>query len=447
MQILYLSHRIPYPPNKGDKIRSFNEIKYLSSNHTIDLACLADVPGDLKYRAELEQFCRRVLVQPLNKTAARLKGMLRLMAGHPISVGYFGVRRFQRAVNQWLSQNRYDAIICFSSPMAEYIFHSKMLYGPHAAQPAPLRIVDFCDLDSDKWRQYAKQSGFPLNFIYYLEFKRLLQYEKKVNQYFDYSIFVSTNEAELFAEIFPSAKNVRVIQNGVDTEYFSPNADTPTVYTSGVERLSSSCSYSNYDRKPFALSQKHPMLLFTGAMDYHANIDAVTWFYHQILPIIKKEFPTVQFFIVGSNPASTVTQLSTHNEVKVTGYVDDIRSFYNLADISVVPLRLGRGIQNKLLEAMAMEKCVVATSKAVEGIKKTPQKQLSIADEPHDFALKVCTLLKDASRRKKLGINARKFVRENYCWKTNLRQFENILDPKGQKTMEKFGSICMDALA
>jgi hypothetical protein len=205
MKILYLAHRIPYPPNKGDKIRSFNEIKYLSHSHEIDLVCLADDPNDLKYKTDLKKYCNQVFVQPLNKTVANLKGMLCLIAGGSISVGYFWHRKMQGVVNQWLSEKEYKAIICFSSPMAEYVFRAKfpwpekakgsrpkaqgkqevdsaclapyaMRPTPYLIRPTPSLIMDYCDLDSDKWRQYAQQAKFPLNFIYQLESKRILKY-------------------------------------------------------------------------------------------------------------------------------------------------------------------------------------------------------------------------------------------------------------------------------
>ncbi|MHA2033183.1 MAG: hypothetical protein ACW99Q_27760, partial [Candidatus Kariarchaeaceae archaeon] len=242
MKILYLAHRIPYPPNKGDKIRSFNEIKYLSHTNEIDLACLADDPTDLNHKADLEKFCNRMFVQPLNRTASKLKGMLSLIAGKSISVGYFWHRKLQSVVNHCLSEKEYEAIICFSSPMAEYVFRSTLfnqrfsnfeIENPknkfcnlQSAIRNPLLIMDFCDLDSDKWRQYSEQTKFPLNVIYKLEFKRLLKYEKKVNQTFNHSIFVSQNEAKLFSNLYPEAKNINVIPNGVDTEYFSPDAMT-----------------------------------------------------------------------------------------------------------------------------------------------------------------------------------------------------------------------------
>jgi sugar transferase (PEP-CTERM/EpsH1 system associated) len=428
MKILYLAHRIPYPPNKGDKIRSFNEIKFLSQGHHVDLVCLSDGPEDLHFKKDLEKYCSRVFIQPLPTHLAKMKGIISLLSGKCVSVAYFYHKRVQEIIDQWMAANEYDAIICFSSPMAEYIFRSKFHWpgkaqglgykaevlqeegvecrAPCTMRPAPSLIMDYCDLDSDKWLQYSEGSRFPLNLIYRKEHKRLSKYEVTINQKFDYSIFVSEQEAGLFRKLHPHGRNVKVISNGVDYEYFSPKT---------------------FSHEPSAMSLQPPVLLFTGAMDYHANVDGITWFHDKVLPIIKKEYSQIQFFIVGSNPVSKVRNLATNNGVKVTGFVDDIRPFYNSADISVIPLRLARGIQNKVLEAMAMKKPVVATSKAVEGIRIDPENHCWVADDAKDFAKKVCSLLKDASRREQLGKNARKYVKKNYNWKTNLSKFEEIL--------------------
>jgi len=222
--LLFLAHRIPYPPNKGDKIRSFNEIKHLSSSHSIDLICIADDPVDLKYEEDLKKYCKKVKVFPLNTLNAKFNGLISFINGGSISEGYFYLPSMQQAVDKWLAENNYDAIICFSSPMAEYIFRSKTLYS----QPcSPCLLMDFCDVDSDKWLQYSQPANFPLNLIFRTESKRLLKYEEKVNEKFHHSIFVSEKEAELFKNLSPKAKNITVIPNGVDQNYFNPNPSNP----------------------------------------------------------------------------------------------------------------------------------------------------------------------------------------------------------------------------
>lgn len=417
MKILYLAHRIPYPPNKGDKIRSFNEIKYLSHSHEVHLACLADNGADLIFRRDLQQYCSRVCVVPLNRTIAKMKSLAVLVNNKPLSVAYFYSPSLQSKVNYWLSSNCYDAIICFSSPMAEYIFgstvsKSKPSYPLHSAPCAgrggPRLIMDFCDLDSDKWFQYSRQQRFPINLLYRIEHNRLFKYEKKINQCFDSSVFVSEQEYDLFSRSHLGARNVSVIPNGVDSEYFSPKPTKPNEL--------------NEPNKP-----NEPVLLFTGAMDYHANMDGVTWFVHKIFPLIKQVCPECQFYIVGSSPHAKVADLESISQVTVTGFVADTRSYYNAANVCVVPLRLARGIQNKVLEAMAMAKATVATSKALEGIKAIPKQHALVEDTEEGFARAVLTLLGDRRLRQGLGQRARAFVKANYTWPTHMKKFETLL--------------------
>jgi sugar transferase (PEP-CTERM/EpsH1 system associated) len=282
--------------------------------------------------------------------------------------------------------------------MAEYLFHSKPLSTFHFPL-STVFIMDFCDLDSDKWRQYSTQSAFPLNLIYRMEYKRLLEYEKKINAAFDHSVFISRQEAELFYTLHPKARNVSVIANGVDSEYFSPASVSDEI----AQRL-----------------------MFAGAMDYHANIDGVQWFCKTIFPAIQAVHSGAQFYIVGSKPAPKVVELGHLQGVTVTGFVEDIRPYYHAAQICVIPLRLARGVQNKVLEAMSVGKAVVTTSAAIRGISPVSDNCLLVADTPEEFAEKVLRLLEDDGLRKTLGKNAREFVKRHYDWQTNMKKFEEL---------------------
>ncbi len=402
MKILYLAHRIPYPPNKGDKIRSFHEIRCLSKNHEIHLACLADDPADLGYEKDLQGFCRRVSVVQLKRARAKLRGAVFLLSGRALSVGYFHSKALQETVNRWLSSENYDAVICFSSPMAEYIFR-----GP--AQTNTALTMDFCDVDSDKWTQYAAEADFPMRFVYTLENRRLLRYEMRVNRAFDHSVFVSEPEAKLFKALFPDAGNVHTVSNGVDYEYFSPDS-----IVSGL---------------PDDLNAPDaPKLVFTGAMDYHANVDGVLWFANEVFPGILNHYPKALFYIVGSNPAPQLTELAERPGIRVTGFVDDVRPYYRKADVCVIPLRLARGVQNKVLEAMSMGRPVVATTKANQGILAHSGKHLMIEDTPTGFQRTVLSLLADRDKAETLGRRAREYVRGKYDWDRNMSGLEALLE-------------------
>ncbi|MDA3797744.1 MAG: TIGR03087 family PEP-CTERM/XrtA system glycosyltransferase [Kiritimatiellae bacterium] len=400
MNILYLAHRIPYPPNKGDKIRSFNEVKYLSQQHNIDLVCLADDPADLQYKVNLEEYCQHVDVIPLNKTIAKIKGLLSLAGGGSISVGYFYQKKMQQAIDQHLKKTSYDAILCFSSTMAEYVFKSSV------KDISARLIMDFCDVDSDKWLQYAAEARFPMTQLYRLEQRRLAAYECKIQREFDRTILISAAEAHLFRQFSPDhLDKLSIIPNGVDHEFFTPNYAPPAS-----------------SLQPTALS-----LVFTGAMDYHANIDGVIWFCEYIWPELKLRFPDLTFYIVGSHPDPAVRDLAKNDGVIVTGFVEDIREYYALADICVVPLRMARGVQNKVLEAMSMGKAVVATAKANAGIQAEDGKQLLIADDVDIFIDKITALLNDQNKRVALSSAAREFVIEKYDWNRNLQLLEVLL--------------------
>jgi sugar transferase (PEP-CTERM/EpsH1 system associated) len=402
MKILYLAHRIPYPPNKGDKIRSFNEIKYLSQKNEVDLICLADDKKDLVYVKELEKICGKVSVFFLDKKTALLRGFLSLLKNRPISAGYFYLSGVQNVFDKWIKESDYDAVLCFCSPMAEYVFrcgYQKKLKDIHLA-------MDFCDLDSDKWNQYSKNSSFIKKRIYKKESKLLSEYEKKVNKFFDNSFFVSSPEAELFKSKFPECKNVYSIPNGVDYDFFSFDKKRENVYL-----------------KKNAFS---PVMVFTGAMDYYANIDAVLWFAKKIFPAIKEKYPDSIFCIAGSNPSDEVSELEKSNGIIVTGFVEDIRPYYQHADISVIPLRIARGIQNKVLEAMSMGKAVVSTTKALEGINATKNEVFN-ADFEDEFAQKIMELFENMELREKTGKNARNFVEKNFSWKVSMSDLERKL--------------------
>ncbi|OGR12271.1 MAG: hypothetical protein A2097_00800 [Desulfobacula sp. GWF2_41_7] len=396
-KILYLCHRIPYPPNKGDKIRSFNEIKFLSRTGTLDLITLADNMEDMKYAVDLEKYCRQVMVFPLNKKLATLKGALSLMRGQSISQGYFYKKEFQKAVDKLTDSHKYDALICFSSPMAEYVFKAKKKMEDLAGT----LIMDFCDLDSDKWNQYADQKTFPLNLFYRTEARRLLSFEKKINRLFGRSVFISKKEADLFKAYNPEAKNIDIIPNGVDHAYFDP--------------------------EKIIISKKAPFLVisFFGAMDYYANVDGALWFAGKILPLIKKKVPEVLFYIVGSHPDRRLKALTTDPGIKVTGFVEDIRDYYASTRVCVIPLRIARGVQNKVLEAMSMAKAIVTTSPAVQGIEVYDDALLKIEDDPDRFAAQVIQLLQDEPLGTKMGRDARHHIIENFNWDHNMESFLN----------------------
>lgn len=452
MKILYLAHRIPYPPNKGDKIRSFHEIKFLSKSHQIHLCCLADNPKDLQYAGDLKAYCQTVTIVPINPRIARLKSMQYLFSGRPLSIPYFYSRKLQKAVDRLLSAIAFDCILCFSSPMAEYLFRSPALdvyndthngtyngtyNGTHDGRHnnkcnnthnsslpfAPRLIMDFCDVDSHKWIQYGQSSSFPLSLLYRLEGRRLAAYERKIAESFDHSVVISQKEAEIFRSQNPHIPLITVVANGVDYAYFNPDELYPLPPLPPQSLLAPASGKQ-------ATSPKHapsPLLVFTGAMDYHANVDAVVWFCKEIFPALKACIPHIRFYIVGSNPCQKVKLLENGDGIKVTGFVEDIRPYYQRADVCVIPLRLGRGVQNKVLEAMAMGKAIVTTPKALEGINAVAGEHLLVGNDQESISRAILMLLNDEGLRIKLGAKARHYVKTHYNWSSNTKKLESLL--------------------
>ncbi len=405
MNILYLAHRIPYPPNKGDKIRSYHEIRHLVQRHRVDLACLCDVEEDMGYGRDLSRWCGRVVVERLVPWRAKVMSMRALLQCKPLSVPYFYRKALQGAVDRWLTDRDYEVVLCFSSPMAEYLFRSRA-----QAKRRPLWVMDFCDMDSDKWLQYSKRASGPVRWIYQREAQRLLDYEREVQRSFDACVFVSRKEAELFRNRVPKALNVYVAPNGVDTEYFRPGA-APVPCDEGAP---------GEGRGVFRL-------VFVGAMDYAANVDGVLWFAEKIFPRIRGKFPKVEFWVVGSRPHPRIRALGDRAGMHVTGFVEDVRPYMAMADCVVVPLRLARGVQNKVLEAMAMGKATVVTSRALDGLEAQGGREVLTADDEEGFAQAVLHLLGNPVLAEELGKRARRFVERNHGWESGMNTLEQVL--------------------
>ena len=409
MKILYLAHRIPYPPNKGDKIRTFNQIKFLSQRNDLSIATLCDNKHDLRYSESLKNFCTSYeldYVSPYKKISSILSSFINKK---PISVNYFYSSKLQKKINYLLKNNRFDVIFCFCSVMAEYVFNAKEYFANK-----PLLVMDYCDLDSHKWYQYSKNSIFPMKLIYRYESKVLFEYEKNINKEFDISIFVSDVEKKLFLSKYRNGKNIHVIPNGVDYNFFTPN-------TSRIHLLP-------FDVINF-ISQKK-VIMFVGAMDYKPNIDAVLWFVDKVFSKLKKEVKDICFLVVGQNPSDDIKRLHKQNDIFVTGFVKDVRPYYDIAQIIVVPIMIARGIQNKVLEAMSMEKSVVLTNEANEGIWGKDKIHLYLANDKEQFYRSIKDLLNNSEKMQEIGKRARAYVKDNFSWDSHLTKLNTLFkDP------------------
>ncbi|OOC51309.1 MULTISPECIES: TIGR03087 family PEP-CTERM/XrtA system glycosyltransferase [Thioalkalivibrio] len=393
--LLYLVHRIPWPPNKGDKIRSHHILRYLAQHYRVHLGTFIDDPADAAYLPELEGLCASVCARPLPRRRAQLRALSGLLSGEALSVPWYRDRELARWVRATLARQPVARALAFSSAMAQYLPEGGGL----------TRVVDFVDVDSDKWTQYAPTRRWPMSAIYRREGRRLLAYERQVAQASDASLFVSPAEADTFREQAPEvAGRVHALNNGVDAAFFSPDAvAAPGPYAEGVRTV-----------------------VFSGAMDYWPNVDAVIWFADHVLPALRLEHPGVEFCIVGSRPAPEVMALADRPGVTVTGFVDDVRPWIAHATVVIAPLRIARGVQNKVLEAMALARPVVASPQALEGLTAMAGREVIRAEaEPGAFLQAVSGYLRAPDPA--LGHAARTRVLADYDWARNLAHLGEFL--------------------
>jgi sugar transferase (PEP-CTERM/EpsH1 system associated) len=398
--LLFLAHRLPYPPNKGDKIRSFHLLKCLANHYRVFLGAFVDAPEDMQLVGALREFCEGLKVLRLRPGLAKLASLGGLLQGEALTVPYYRRRELADWVDRTIVGGGIRRALVFSSGMAPYLLGAR-----HSGLR---RVIDFVDVDSDKWAQYAGTTSVATRWIYRREAVQLLALERRIAAEFDASVFVSAAEAELFRKLAPeSADKVSFAYNGVDTLFFDPGLSMPTPYAEGE------CP-----------------LVFTGAMDYWPNVDAVCWFAEQILPLVRRRLPDAVFYAVGARPAPTVQRLARITGVRVTGQVADVRPYLRHAAAVVAPLRIARGIQNKVLEGMAMAKPTVVTPAALEGIAAVPDEEVLLASDADQFADRVVAAV-SAGAAAAFGVNARRRVLTDFDWDRNLDGFHDLLEGGG----------------
>ena len=384
-ELLFLCHRMPYPPNKGDKIRAYHWLKALAANYRVHLGTFVDDPQDWVHRPALEPLCATSCFTSLEPRRAKLRSVSGLLRREALSLAYYRDRAMARWVKRVLAEHPISAILVFSSTMAPYV----------KSVTDRRRVLDFVDVDSDKWRQVAGRSRAPMRWVYRREARKLLWAERRMAREFDASVFVSEAEADFFRRAAPeSAEHVHAIGNGVDADYFDPESEHADPYG----------------------GQGGRQIVFTGVMDYSANIDAVDWFVAEVLPLIRTRMPDVGFTIVGARPTARVTALADEPGVTVTGSVDDVRPYTRHAAVAIAPMRIARGIQNKVLEALAMGRPVVMTPQAAAGLVPADAAFASVADEPENFANAVVDALTRDESTESVSDSARAYVRRYYSW-------------------------------
>jgi sugar transferase (PEP-CTERM/EpsH1 system associated) len=397
-EILFLAHRIPYPPTKGDKIRAWHFLTHLARTHVVHLACFVDDPDDWQSVDHLRTVCAECHFAALSRARAWRAGLGALARNEAASVA--GAR--DAALAAWigsLAQRRpIRSVFAYSAAMARYLAR-----GPaHGLR----RIVDFVDVDSEKWEQMAAYHRWPLSRLYRRESRRLRAYDRDAVERCDHCLFVSPTEAQRFQQLIPAATGKAVVvPNGVDSGHFSPEHRLPRPFEPGG-----------------------PVVAFTGDMSYWPNEDGVLWFARQVLPRLRAEHPDLRFVVVGRRPRRRLRRGAARLGFTLTGAVPDVRPFLAHAAVAVAPLRVARGVPNKVLEAMAMAKAVVATPAAAAGLRVRAGEDILLAADPDAFARAVVRALDPQSARV-LGTRARARALADYAWAPSLQLLDRLVAP------------------
>lgn len=394
--LLFLAHRLPFPPNKGDKVRSYHFFKHLTSRYRVHLGTFIDDAADWEHVAAVRAMCAEVHVEAIGPWSWCAGSARALLNGEPLTLPCFRSASLQRWAREVVAREKIGRVLAFSSPMAQYL---PGLPGLHT-------VVDFVDMDSAKWGEYALRRHWPASAFYRREARRLQAFEHAAAQRAHASIFVTDEEARRFlAQARDCAERVVTIRNGVDSDYFSPAHEFAPPFASGERAV-----------------------VFTGAMDYWPNVDAVVWFAGEVLPKLRQHDASVRFYVVGMNPDFAVRALASDPGTVVTGRVADVRPYLRHAHVVVAPLRVARGIQNKVLEAMAMAKAVIATPACVAGLSARADTELQVAADAQDFATKVQTLMEPV-RAREMGRRARARVLRDYAWPSSFSLLDAVLEP------------------
>jgi polysaccharide biosynthesis protein PslH len=400
-EILFLSHRIPFPPDRGDKIRSHHILKRLAQIAPVHVATFADDDSDAIEEAELASLSASHCLVRRN-LPLMIAGLQSLLRRQPVSLPAFHSAALDAYIKRVLAERPIGTIYVFSGQMGQYVpesFTGRV-------------IVDFVDVDSAKFDAYAAKQRGPMRWINDREGRLLRREELRLALRADHSLLISAEEAALFASRLPPQHQdtvaVSVLGNGIDSDHFNPDRVVPALELAGL---------------PLG------RMIFTGQMDYPPNIDAVSRLARRILPRVQDQLPDASLHIVGRNPTDEVLALADLPGCEVWGRVDDMRCWLAGADLAVVPLEIARGVQNKVLEAMAMRLPVVLSSGAATGIPATDGQDFLIADSDGDLACRIVGLIKNPNRAAAIAAAARHFVVDRQSWNAALAPLDGLIAP------------------
>lgn len=377
--LLCLTHRVPHPPNRGDRIRTFHFLEHLATRTDIWLGCLADEPVSDDTWRTLRTLCRRVAIVRVEPIGRWIRAGLSFVSGNTVTAGAFQSPRLAGFASDWANQTSFDAALCSSSALAPYLNIPQL--------QSANRCVDLIDVDSQKWVDYAAASTGPRKWLYTVEGKRLQRLESSLAEWTHGITVVSEPEANLYRAFQPDGP-VQAIPNGVNVGYFTPGSDPAGIH---------GC-------------------VFVGALDYRPNIDGIVDFARNVWPKIHNSRPDQVLRIVGREPVAVVRQLDELPGVEVVGTVPDVRPYLEQAQVVVVPLHIARGVQNKVLEALAMGKAVVASPEPLVGLNVQHGVSVFQASTADDWVKHILQLFDNQQLRREVGLAGHAYVNAHHRW-------------------------------
>lgn len=388
MKVLVILSRVPYPLEKGDKLRAYHQLKELKKRHEIVLCCLSDSPVNPKAHEALEEISDRFFIYRLSRWRIALRLIFGVFSRLPFQVLYFYQRSVHKTIRELIARESPDHIYCQLIRTAEYAKHE------HNYR----KTLDYQDAFSKGIERRQERSYWPLREIFNIERRRLIQYETIVFEYFESKTIISAEDRRFIYH--PERKNIAIITNGIEPAFFHAMPD---------------------------ISRKYH-LVFTGNMNYPPNIETAEYIVQRILPELRKVLPDTKILLAGSSPHKRVKQLADDLNVEVSGWVDDIREAYASAELFFAPMQIGTGLQNKLLEAMAMEIPSITSELANRSLKATPGEHLIVGETTADYVEAIVALLNDAQKRHTLGKAGRKFVETHFSWQQSVRKLEMLME-------------------
>ncbi|MEI6695989.1 MAG: glycosyltransferase [Bacteroidota bacterium] len=384
MKLFVVLSRVPYPLDKGDKLRAFNFIRYLSAYHDIYLCCLNENPLHPEAMEKIQPYCKEIHVVKLSKIGIVFNLFKAFFNGKPFQIGYFYSSKAQRQINKLIARIEPDHIFCQLCRMAEYVKN----------QHIP-KTIDYQDVFSYGVKRRLMTDAFYLQPLLHSEYKRMLKYEAAVFECFDHKIIISETDRNLIPH--QSKQEIHVLPNGVDIDYYHPSQ-----------------------------IKKTNDVLFTGNLAYPPNIDACQFLVNEIMPLVWAKYPEVKLMLAGANPHVLVKKLQSE-KVEVTGWVEDMRKCYALSKIFIAPMRIGTGLQNKLLEAMAMQLPSITTPLANDALKAIENEDVLIGDTAEKLAEHIVFLLENENKSNEMALKSLNFVTANFSWKNNIEQLNKII--------------------